>query len=56
VLINNAASRQRYLFPPDGLATVLGTTDEDWHAMIGVNVLGTLTVTRGDEWRYQPPA
>jgi NAD(P)-dependent dehydrogenase (short-subunit alcohol dehydrogenase family) len=46
VLINNAACRQRYLFPPDGLATVLGTTDEDWHAMVGVNVLGTLTVTR----------
>jgi NAD(P)-dependent dehydrogenase (short-subunit alcohol dehydrogenase family) len=46
VLINNAACRQRYLFPPDGLATVLGTTDEDWHAMVGVNVLGTLTATR----------
>jgi len=46
VLINNAACRQRYLFPPDGLASVLETRDEDWHAMLDVNVLGTLTVTR----------
>lgn len=46
VLINNAACRQRYLFPPAGLATVLETTREDWNAMLGVNVLGTLTVTR----------
>lgn len=46
VLINNAACRQRYLFPPDGLTTVLDTTEEHWHAMLGVNVLGTLTVTR----------
>jgi 1,1a-dihydroxy-1-hydro-9-fluorenone dehydrogenase len=45
-LINNAAARQRYLFPPDGLATVLETTDEQWNAMLGVNVLGTLTATR----------
>jgi NAD(P)-dependent dehydrogenase (short-subunit alcohol dehydrogenase family) len=46
VLVNNAASRQRYLFPPDGLATVLETTDEQWNTMLSVNVLGTLTVTR----------
>jgi 1,1a-dihydroxy-1-hydro-9-fluorenone dehydrogenase len=46
VLINNAGSRQRYLFPPDGLATVLETTPGHWDAMLGVNVLGTLTVTR----------
>jgi NAD(P)-dependent dehydrogenase (short-subunit alcohol dehydrogenase family) len=45
VLVNNAACRQRYLFP-GGLARVLDTSDEDWHAMLGVNVLGTLTVTR----------
>ena len=45
-LINNAASRQRYLFPPHGLAAVLETTEEQWNAMLGVNVLGTLTVTR----------
>jgi 1,1a-dihydroxy-1-hydro-9-fluorenone dehydrogenase len=46
VLINNAACRQRYLFPPDGLATVLETTEAEWNAMLGVNVLGSLTVTR----------
>jgi len=45
-LINNAACRQRYLFPPHGLASVLETTDQDWNTMLGVNVLGTLTVTR----------
>jgi len=45
-LINNAACRQRHLFPPHGLASVLETTDADWHTMLGVNVLGTLTVTR----------
>jgi NAD(P)-dependent dehydrogenase (short-subunit alcohol dehydrogenase family) len=46
VLVNNAGSRQRYLFPPDGLATVLATSRADWDAMLGVNVLGTLAVTR----------
>jgi NAD(P)-dependent dehydrogenase (short-subunit alcohol dehydrogenase family) len=46
VLVNNAACRQRHRFPPDGLASVLDTNDEDWAAMLGVNVLGTLTVTR----------
>ena len=46
VLINNAACRQRYLYPPDGLATVLETTEADWDAMLGVNVLGSLNVTR----------
>jgi 1,1a-dihydroxy-1-hydro-9-fluorenone dehydrogenase len=46
VLVNNAAGRQRHLFPPDGLAAVLETTEEDWNAMLAVNVLGTLTVTR----------
>jgi len=45
-LINNAACRQRHLFPPHGLASVLETTEEDWNTMLGVNVLGTLTVTR----------
>jgi len=42
-LINNAACRPRYFFPPDRLATVLAARDEDWNAMLGVNVLGTLT-------------
>jgi NAD(P)-dependent dehydrogenase (short-subunit alcohol dehydrogenase family) len=46
VLINNAACRQRYLFPPDGLASVLETTEAEWNAMLGVNVLGSLNVTR----------
>jgi 1,1a-dihydroxy-1-hydro-9-fluorenone dehydrogenase len=46
VLVNNAACRQRYLFPPDGLASVLETTREHWDLMLEVNVLGTLTVTR----------
>lgn len=32
-LINNAACRQRYLFPPHGLASVLETTDQDWNTM-----------------------
>jgi NAD(P)-dependent dehydrogenase (short-subunit alcohol dehydrogenase family) len=45
-LINNAACRQRHLFPPHGLASVLETTTEDWNTMLGINVLGTLTVTR----------
>jgi len=45
-LVNNAGSRQRYRFPPDGLATVLETSAADWDAMLGVNALGTLTVTR----------
>lgn len=45
-LVNNAGSRQRYRFPPDGLATVLETSEADWDAMLGVNALGTLTVTR----------
>jgi NAD(P)-dependent dehydrogenase (short-subunit alcohol dehydrogenase family) len=46
VLVNNAACRQRYLFPPDGLASVLETTEAEWNAMLGVNVLGSLNVTR----------
>jgi 1,1a-dihydroxy-1-hydro-9-fluorenone dehydrogenase len=45
-LVNNAGCRQRYRFPPDGLASVLETKAEDWDAMLGVNVLGTLAVTR----------
>lgn len=45
-LVNNAGSRQRDRFPPDGLATVLETSQADWDAMLGVNVLGTLIVTR----------
>ncbi len=46
VLINNAACRQRYLFPPNGLASVLETTREDWDAMLAVNMYGTLNMIR----------
>jgi NAD(P)-dependent dehydrogenase (short-subunit alcohol dehydrogenase family) len=46
VLINNAALRQRDLFPPTGRTTTLGTKDSDWEKSFGVNVFGTLKVTR----------
>lgn len=46
VLLNNAAMRQRELYPPSGAVTVLDSTNEDWEAMFSVNVLGTLNVTR----------
>ncbi|HEV8020411.1 MAG TPA: SDR family oxidoreductase [Candidatus Lustribacter sp.] len=45
-LINNAALRQRELFPPTGRTTTLGTTDADWLKSFGVNVFGALKVTR----------
>jgi NAD(P)-dependent dehydrogenase (short-subunit alcohol dehydrogenase family) len=44
VLINNAARRQRDLFPPEGITTVLETTAADWRSMFDVNVLGTLAM------------
>jgi 2-hydroxycyclohexanecarboxyl-CoA dehydrogenase len=47
VVISNAALRQRSLFAPTGLSTVLAASDADWRAMFEVNVLGTLTVIRG---------
>jgi NAD(P)-dependent dehydrogenase (short-subunit alcohol dehydrogenase family) len=46
VLINNAAMRQRDLFPPTGRATTLTTKDSDWERMFAVNVFGALKVTR----------
>jgi len=46
VVISNAALRQRSLFEPTGLSTVLAASDADWRAMFEVNVLGTLTVIR----------
>jgi NAD(P)-dependent dehydrogenase (short-subunit alcohol dehydrogenase family) len=46
VLINNAAMRQRDLFPPHGSSTVLDATDADWQAMLDTNVVGVLRVTR----------
>jgi NAD(P)-dependent dehydrogenase (short-subunit alcohol dehydrogenase family) len=46
VLINNAALRQRELFPPSGRITTLETTDADWQKSFGVNIFGALKVTR----------
>jgi NAD(P)-dependent dehydrogenase (short-subunit alcohol dehydrogenase family) len=46
VLINNAAMRQRDLFPPHGRVGTLDTTDADWEKSFGVNVFGALKVTR----------
>ena len=46
VLINNAAMRQRNLFPPTGRTTTLETKDSDWERMFAVNVFGALKVTR----------
>jgi NAD(P)-dependent dehydrogenase (short-subunit alcohol dehydrogenase family) len=46
VLMNNAAMRQRNLFPPTGRSTTLETKDSDWERMFAVNVFGALKVTR----------
>jgi 1,1a-dihydroxy-1-hydro-9-fluorenone dehydrogenase len=46
VLVNNAATRQRDLFPPTGRVTTLETKDSDWEKSFGVNVFGALKVTR----------
>jgi NAD(P)-dependent dehydrogenase (short-subunit alcohol dehydrogenase family) len=46
VLINNAAMRQRDLFPPSGRTTTLETKDEDWSRAFAVNVFGALKVIR----------
>jgi NAD(P)-dependent dehydrogenase (short-subunit alcohol dehydrogenase family) len=45
-LINNAALRQRDLFPPTGRITTLETKDTDWEKSFAVNVFGVLKVTR----------
>lgn len=45
-LVNNAAMRQRDLYPPGGWATTLETSDEDFLRMYSVNVFGALKVTR----------
>ena len=39
-LMNDAAMRQRILFPPTGRTTTLETSDEDWERMFAVNVFG----------------
>ena len=46
MLINNAAMRQRDLFPPAGRATTLETKDSDWEKSFAVNIFGALKVTR----------
>ncbi len=46
VLVNNAAMRQRDLFPPTGRVTTLQTKDSDWQKSFGVNLFGTLKVIR----------
>jgi NAD(P)-dependent dehydrogenase (short-subunit alcohol dehydrogenase family) len=46
VLVNNAALRQRNLYPPTGVVAILDTTDDEWAAMLEVNVMGTLRTTR----------
>jgi len=46
VLINNAAMRQRDLFPPTGRVTTLETKDADWQKSFSVNVFGALKVIR----------
>jgi NAD(P)-dependent dehydrogenase (short-subunit alcohol dehydrogenase family) len=45
-LVNNAARRQRDLYPPEGIVSVLETTQADWDAMVGVNLTGTLNMIR----------
>ncbi|MEK9658438.1 MAG: SDR family oxidoreductase [Chloroflexota bacterium] len=46
VLMNDAAMRQRILYPPTGRITTLETSDEDWRRSFDVNVFGALKVTR----------
>ena len=46
VVINDAAMRQRILYPPTGRITTLETSDEDWERAFAVNVFGALKVTR----------
>lgn len=46
VLINNASTRQRDLFPPMGRTTILETTAANWEDMFAVNVFGALRMTQ----------
>jgi NAD(P)-dependent dehydrogenase (short-subunit alcohol dehydrogenase family) len=46
VLVNNAAMRQRDLYPVAGACAVLDTEDAHWSRMFEINVVGTLKVTR----------
>lgn len=45
-LVNNAAMRQRDLFPPHGAASVLEITDAQWQRMFDVNLFGVARVIR----------
>jgi NAD(P)-dependent dehydrogenase (short-subunit alcohol dehydrogenase family) len=45
-LVNNAAMRQRDLFPPSGRITTLETKDSDWQKSFAVNIFGPLKVIR----------
>ena len=44
VLVNNAAMRQRDLYPPTGRVKILQTHVDDWKRAYDVNVFGTLRV------------
>ena len=46
VLVNNAAILPRFMYPPDGRATVLQTSDADWQRMFDVNTFGAVKVIR----------
>jgi NAD(P)-dependent dehydrogenase (short-subunit alcohol dehydrogenase family) len=46
VLINNAALRQRDLFPPSGAGAILDSDDDMWQRMFAVNVFGPLHTIR----------
>lgn len=46
VLINNAAMRQRDLFPSTGRVTTLETKDSDWQKSFSINLFGALKVIR----------
>ena len=46
VMINNAGTRQRDLYPPHGSVTVLETDVSDWQKMFDTHVFGTLRVIK----------
>lgn len=46
VLVNNAGTRQRDLFPPSGRITTLETKRSDWERMFGVTVFGAMDLTK----------
>ncbi len=46
VLVNNAGTRQRDLFPPSGRTTTLETKRSDWERMFGVTVFGNMDLTK----------